>query len=556
MSRTRSPFRRALALFLCAQPVLWMSNVALAQTLEQQAIEQQRRDQPAMDSQRRDQPGSVFSPPAPTGGLATPSQGLLPSESGVARTERLTGTPAVPPAPAIDEPLDPDRYVVGPGDVLELHFWGVENFKLRVTVDLEGRAFVAKVGYLDVRDKTLSAVQRMMRESVARFFPKLGFGVTLVEPRTFLVQVVDDVARPGPYAARALDRVGMLIGRAGGFGPNASQRRVEIRRRDGTTLNADLLLYSLTGDVKHNPYVLDGDVVRVPFESVVATVRGAVNRPGRYELVAGCDLAELLDLAGGLAPSATRGLPIIVTRRGADDRLQQILVDFTPEGRFPALALMREDTVWTPSAAELQQSITVTGALAGASVATASGGMVSSDEASATRRLPFAQGDTVRTLLERAGGPGPLADLRSAYVLRNAQALPVDLYALIVLRDLKADRPVELGDTLVVPFKRQNILVEGAVFKPGPYPYNPTFGVEQYVSLAGGLNRFAQGMNDVYVVTPDGKMNEFKPDLRVQPGSSLVVPERSFSRSEVVGIILSAVGVLLGGIGILITARK
>ncbi len=38
----------------------------------------------------------------------------------------------------------------------------------------------------------------MLRDSVARFFPKLGFGVTLVEPRTFLVQVVDDVVQPGP----------------------------------------------------------------------------------------------------------------------------------------------------------------------------------------------------------------------------------------------------------------------------------------------------------------------------------------------------------------------
>ncbi len=53
-------------------------------------------------------------------------------------------------------------------------------------------------------------------------------------------------------------------------------------------------------------------------------------------------------------------------------------------------------------------------------------------------------------------------------------AVPVDLYAVVMLRDLSADRPVELGDTIVVPFRRQSVLVEGAVFRPGPYPYNPT----------------------------------------------------------------------------------
>ncbi len=234
------------------------------------------------------------------------------------------------------------------------------------------------------------------------------------------------------------------------------------------------------------------------------------------------------------------------------------------------MPLISEDAVWIPAFSELQKSVTVTGALAGVMAATAAAGSatrggtgggtatatVASDEASATRRIPFAQGDTVRSILERVGGPGPLADLRGAYLLRNDQALPVDLYALIMFRDLTADRTVELGDTLVLPFKRQNVLVEGAVFKPGPYPYNPTFKVEQYLAMAGGTNRFAQSVDDVYMVTPTGQTKEFAPDLKVEPGASLVVPERNFSRSEVVGLILAGAGLLLSAATIFITMRK
>ena len=128
--------------------------------------------------------------------------------------------------------------------------------------------------------------------------------------------------------------------------------------------------------------------------------------------------------------------------------------------------------------------------------------------------------------------------------------MPVDLYALVMLRDLTADRPVELGDTIVVPFKRANVLIEGAVFKPGPYPYNPSFNVEQYLALAGGPNRFAQSTDNVYLVTPKGETKEFAPDLKVEPGASLVVPERNFSRSEVVAIILAGAGLLLSGVTI------
>ena len=528
---SRSPLTRGLALFLCAQPVLWMNNVALAQAVEAQSASQPLA--PQFQQQAAEQQ----------------------------RTQDRTQQQVV--SQPVDEPLDPERYILGPGDVLELHFWGVENFRLRVVVDLEGRAFVAKVGYLTLKGRTLAEAKQIMQASVARFFPKLDFGLTLVEPRAFIVQVVDAVLRPGPQPARAISRVSAVIAQAGGLGPASSLRRIEIQRRDGTVLRADLLLYTLTGDVKHNPFVLDGDVVRVPFQTLVATVGGAVNRPGRYELVGTADLAELVELAGGLAPSATRELPVTVVRRVPEERLKRFLFDFSPGGELPSIPISSEDGVWIPAFSELQQSVTVTGALAGvaaANVAVSSAavasGTVASDEASATRRSPFAQGDTVRSILERVGGPGPLADLKGSFILRNNQAIPVDLYALIMLRDFKADRAVELGDTIVLPFRRQNILIEGAVFRPGPYPYNPNFGVEQYLALAGGPNRFAQSVDNVYLVTPAGETKEFSPDLKVEPGASLVVPERNFSRSEVVALILAGAGLLLSAATIFVTLRK
>jgi len=558
----RSPLRRALALFLAAQPVFWVSNVALAQTLEQQAIEQQRRDQQRGQQEQLQQEPGTFSSPKPFGTSVTSPGPLTPTDQDALRGERPSATLPVPSSPPVDEPLDPNRYVCGPGDVFELHFWGVENFKLRVTIDLEGRAFVPKVGYLSLEGRTLAEAQRGLREAVARYFPRLGFGITLAEPRTFLVHVVDDVVRPGSYPARAIDRVATLITKAGGFGPNASRRRIEIRRRGGTVIQADLALYALTGAVGYNPYVLDGDVVRVPFEDLAASISGAVNRPGRYELIGTRDLAELVDLAGGLAPTVTQLLPISVVRRSPDDKPDQKLFEFAAPGRLPSVPIQREDSVRVPYFIEMQQSVMVVGAIAGATVpvtaaaTTAAAGATTADEASTTRRLPFVQGDSVRTLLERVGGVGPLADLTGSYILRNGQSVPVDLYSLVMLRDLKADRPIELGDILVVPFKRRNIMVEGAVFAPGSYPYNPTYGIEQYLSLAGGRNRFAQELSDVRLVTPNGETKEYAPDLKVEPGSSLVVPERNFSRAEVVQIILGVASVLVSGVAVVLAARK
>src|SRR5512135_158359 len=93
---------------------------------------------------------------------ATPSGSgpLVPEMDSLRLDQRLPQTGIT--APPVDEPIDPARYVLGPNDVLELHFWGVENFRMRVTVDLEGRAFVPKVGYLPRQGKTLAEAQAVL----------------------------------------------------------------------------------------------------------------------------------------------------------------------------------------------------------------------------------------------------------------------------------------------------------------------------------------------------------------------------------------------------------
>jgi protein involved in polysaccharide export with SLBB domain len=549
--RPRKPSQRALALFLACQPVIWMSDVALAQSVldglsgarERGADEPRPSDVPSdvTDTSSLVPPGTS-SPAAPGG----PAGGDL-FTSGATATPGTS--PALPPGrpPPLDAPLDPDSYVCGPGDVLDLNFWGIQNYRHRLTVDLEGRLFVPKLGHYPVKGNALSEVRRTLREAVARSYPRLKFDVTLVEPRTFLVQVVDAVGRPGAYATQATDRVATVIDRAGGLARNGSRRRIEIRRSDGAVLHADLLRYAQTGDTQHNPRLLDGDVVRVPFEAVAASIEGAVNRPGRYELVGSRDLAELLDLAGGLAPTATRRLPLSVVRRQPDERQAQELVALPEDGPPPAIALHHEDVVRVPGVAELQRSLTVSGAVAGAA---------SPEDPSATRRVPFVEGDTVRTLLDRVGGVGPSADLPHAYILRDGAQLPVDLHALLALRRTEADRPLALGDTLVVPFGRRSVRVQGAVLTPGLYPYNPGFGIEQYVAAAGGPSKNAQGLSSVRVITPDGRTRTYEKDLAVPAGSSVVLPERGFSRAEIVQVVISAASVLVSSVAVYISARR
>jgi polysaccharide biosynthesis/export protein len=450
---------------------------------------------------------------------------------------------------SLEEPVDPNKYICGPGDSFELNFWGQQNFRLRIGADVEGRVFISKVGFVTVAGKTLTDVRADIKKKVRVNYPGLQFDLTLLTPRTFVVHVVNNVKQPGSYVANPLERVSTVLEKAGNA--NGSRRSITVKRRDGKTLVADLQMYELTGDTAHNPYVLDGDVITVPFAKVKASITGAVHRPGTYELSKEKNLQELVDLAGGFTSSVAKSLPVRITRKGPDSRAAFHNVPFADAG-FSSRPILDEDIVEIPHASELQRSVTLLGAVAATDA---------TDAASSVKRLPFVEGDTVRSLIERAGGIRAAGDLSRSYISRPQQGkqpllIPIDLDALLIRRDFTADKPIQMNDMLVVPPMQYSIRVEGAVTRPGPYPFNPKFGILEYIAHAGGRTRVARDIEDVRLVDPDGRTHAFRSDRQLQPGDAILVPERNFTRAEMVQIGIAVAGLVLSGVAVTLAATR
>src|SRR5581483_12009470 len=72
---------------------------------------------------------------------------------------------------ALEAPVDPTTYVCGPGDGFELDFWGKQNFQLRIGVDVEGRAFIAKLGHVKVAGLKLDQVRQSITRAAKRAYP-------------------------------------------------------------------------------------------------------------------------------------------------------------------------------------------------------------------------------------------------------------------------------------------------------------------------------------------------------------------------------------------------
>lgn len=474
-------------------------------------------------------------PRTATGPTQTPVN--IPKDTEVMQTERVAPLPQGPVTVPLEEPLNPDKYICGRGDVFDVNFWGQQNFRVRVTVDPEGRTFVPKVGYVDVVGRTLAQARIAMRAAIHRFYPGLNADISLAAPRSFLVHVVGFVPKPGVYTSNPVQRVGALL--AGAL-VTGSRRRIGIIHRDGSRSTADLVLYETTGDTRHNPFLMDGDVIDVPFIQVSVTIAGPVRRPGRYELIETKDIEELLSLAGGFNSQVTRRLPVRLTRRDSNEHTTELKIPFAADGTMPNQPLRDDDIVTIPGVQELQRSITVIGPVAGATAA---------DDVTAVKRLPFVEGATVRSVMETIGPVGSSADLKSAYIRKgNGKIVPVDMEALLTQRDFTADRPLEMGDTLTIPQKRRSVAVEGAVLRPGLYPYNPQFGASEYLTVAGGPSKNARGEGTFRLITSKGRESSLTRALKIDPGDTISVPERTFSRAEVVQLVLTGLGLVVSSI--------
>lgn len=250
----------------------------------------------------------------------------------------------LPASPAIEQAVDPERYILGPGDMLQIVISGSTELSYQIRVSPEGSLQIPSVGTIDVRNLSLAAAKTKLTQKIRTKYLSNELNITLVQLRTFRVTVSGAVFKPGIVTVYALNRVSEAIDQCGGFlkpidvrseskqvrvetpqreditvqtsqvrqtaalrTESASVRNIKVRRSDGETLQADILKYQLTGDLDANPFLLDGDVVFVPSQEMNVRqvwINGAVKAPDQFEFADGDRVRDLLALAHGFGTDA------------------------------------------------------------------------------------------------------------------------------------------------------------------------------------------------------------------------------------------------------------
>jgi polysaccharide biosynthesis/export protein len=411
----------------------------------------------------------------------------------------------------MDLPAGPD-YVVGPGDGLEVDLWGSVSRRLYRSVDREGRVNLPEVGPLLVSGKSLADVQQSVQQVLRTQYRDVSAEVSLARLRTVRVYIVGEVGNPGAYDISSLSTPLNALFVAGGPTPNGSMRNVKLLRGNQLVETVDLydlLLHGVKSDMQH---LENGDSVMVPAIGPQVTVEGMVRRPAIYELKDEKNLAGVLELAGGLLPTAT--LRHIEVQRTIAHQKQTMLSLDIPASDDAAAATKKLESFQVQDGDHI-------------------------------RVFPIAQGNSDAVYLEghvvRPGRYSYHDDMRVTDLISSYKDLlpePASQYAEIIRLDPPDFHPTvqsfNLEEALTNPsqaptlhamdtvrifsrFDFENpptISVLGDVRGPGTYQTSGQIHLADAVHLAGGLAPEAQTDDaQVFRYLPDGKAQIFSVNL-------------------------------------------
>ena len=189
---------------------------------------------------------------------------------------------------ALENKINPDEYILGPGDELGLNILTSTNvtYPLKVTPTCD--LFIPAVGVIQVNGMTLAEAIRSVQQYIhSQAYPGAKVNLVLINVRKFKIQITGAVNRPGFVTVSPMDRLGAIIKKSSGFRQLAREFSIEIIRDDGSKSTVNYLDYMRDGNLNNNPLFKEGDKIFVPFGDVKKegiVLRGAVQGSG-YDII-------------------------------------------------------------------------------------------------------------------------------------------------------------------------------------------------------------------------------------------------------------------------------
>src|SRR5215471_18539458 len=168
----------------------------------------------------------------------------------------------------------PTPTTLKPGDTLSISVMQDPKLDRSVTVDPNGQIAFPLAGHITASGLTPQRLERALKSRLQRNYKDDDLEVTValanaarpeipeddLKPKIF---ITGEVLRPGPYAIRQATTLVQALSLAGGLGPFAARRRIQIHRGSGAEeqiFKFDYKAYEGGQDLEGNISLQAGDV--------------------------------------------------------------------------------------------------------------------------------------------------------------------------------------------------------------------------------------------------------------------------------------------------------
>ena len=467
-------------------------------------------------------------------------------------------------APVDNSPVNPD-YIIGPGDNLEVNFYGAaQERKVKVFVNRDHKVVLPYIGPINFLGMTYQEAKEHLNKTVEASLTGTKADMSILETRSIGVYVLGEAYKPGRYVMSGLSSVSNALFVSGGVNEQGSLRNIQIKRNNKVISTYDFYDFLLKGSVDSDVVLQDGDVIFIPFIENSVNLGGAFKRPHRYEFVEGESVKDAIYLAGGFSSevfgtpklelssvdstTAKRNISYLDPKTASDISLKNgDVINISSVAGVDPRTIKLSGEIKNPGEYSIQPGDKILDILNRAggfsSEAYFQGGVYLRDEVAKSQKLSFEraadelENTIVDIVTQNSVSVGeytllPISNLIKK--LREEEPLGrmiVDLDTLALKSDPITNFTVQDGDELYIPKRPSSVSIVGEVLNSATVGFNPEYSIYDYIDLAGGV-RDSADKNKIFVILPNGKAQLIKKGLfstnkGILPGSTIVISRDS-----------------------------
>lgn len=376
----------------------------------------------------------------------------------------------------------PRNYQLGPDDELIIDIYGNAQRNYHTKVNPEGAVKLENLSPIYVNGLTIEQAEQRIVGRLRQLYAGLNTtasgifaSVTLGSIRSIKVTLIGQAVKPGTYTLSSLATVFNALYVSGGPDPDrGSFRDIRVYRGNRLIRTLDIYDFLLRADQKDNIRLQDQDIIFINHYDTRVELTGEVKQPAIYEVQPGELLKNVLAFAGGFTEKAyTASLTL---RRNTAKELQILTIQGTD---LPAFVPQRGDHYSVGAIIDRYENrVTINGAVFRPGL------------------YALQKNAGLRQLITTAEGLREDAFLNRATIRRLRENLDPELIAVDLGRLMRGeipDVPLQREDIVeIASFSelRENriVTIQGAVNRPGPFPYADSMSVANLIILAGGFS--------------------------------------------------------------------